>query len=540
MFDITQLEPAFIKYCTTRNHSYTYGTAGFRANASTLDTVMFTTGIVAILRSLVLQGKYIGVMITASHNPPQDNGVKIVEPSGAMLIESWEQIATDLANIASHGNFTAFVMHLSQVIAKLNIDETTTPRLIVGHDSRESSPYLMECLQAAAPVFDTIVINHTLITTPQLHYLTMLQNDVVTEVDYYKFFSTSWNNLFSLYPDLNLTFNNLIVDGANGVGSVQFSKFLPYLPQLATLTTIINDKHNVPQMLNVDCGADFVKTNQKLPNGIVNPNPSDLYASFDGDADRIVFYYVDNNKKFHLLDGDKISTILTKCLISMLRESELLNDINLGVVQTAYANGSSTKYITKSLKVPVECTKTGVKHLHHIAESKFDIGIYFEANGHGTVLFSNKFYEVLQKAIDNGSSSEKIHKARLSLFYFSKLINQTVGDSMADLLAVIATLSILQLSPSDWDTEYQDLPNLLTKCTVLNRFVFKTTDMERKLTSPSGLQEKIDAAVSKYDSGRSFVRASGTEDAVRIYAEAKTKAEVEALSKEVTQLVENS
>jgi hypothetical protein len=36
------------------------------------------------------------------------------------------------------------------------------------------------------------------------------------------------------------------------------------------------------------------------------------------------------------------------------------------------------------------CVPTGVKHLHHEAQ-KFDIGVYFEANGHGTVriLFLN-------------------------------------------------------------------------------------------------------------------------------------------------------
>ena len=33
---------------------------------------------------------------------------------------------------------------------------------------------------------------------------------------------------------------------------------------------------------------------------------------------------------------------------------------------------------------------TGVKHLHHAA-AEFDIGIYFEANGHGTVLFNDEF-----------------------------------------------------------------------------------------------------------------------------------------------------
>jgi len=32
----------------------------------------------------------------------------------------------------------------------------------------------------------------------------------------------------------------------------------------------------------------------------------------------------------------------------------------------------------------VSITKTGVKHLHHKALD-YDIGVYFEANGHGTV-----------------------------------------------------------------------------------------------------------------------------------------------------------
>ena len=43
----------------------------------------------------------------------------------------------------------------------------------------------------------------------------------------------------------------------------------------------------------------------------------------------------------------------------------------------------------KSNGVPVAMAKTGVKFVHHEAE-KYDIGVYFEANGHGTVLFKVK------------------------------------------------------------------------------------------------------------------------------------------------------
>ena len=31
-----------------------------------------------------------GICITASHNPAEDNGVKLVEPNGEMLCQDWE------------------------------------------------------------------------------------------------------------------------------------------------------------------------------------------------------------------------------------------------------------------------------------------------------------------------------------------------------------------------------------------------------------------------------------------------------------------
>ena len=38
-------------------------------------------------------------MITASHNPEPDNGVKLIDPHGEMLQQSWEAHATRLANV---------------------------------------------------------------------------------------------------------------------------------------------------------------------------------------------------------------------------------------------------------------------------------------------------------------------------------------------------------------------------------------------------------------------------------------------------------
>ena len=70
--------------------------------------------------------------------------------------------------------------------------------------------------------------------------------------------------------------------------------------------------------------------------------------------------------------------------------------MQVGIVQTAYANGASTRFIREGLQLETVVTPTGVKHLHAAAEA-FDIGIYFEANGHGTILFQPALIKRLHK-----------------------------------------------------------------------------------------------------------------------------------------------
>ncbi|KAF0989812.1 hypothetical protein HZS_1122 [Henneguya salminicola] len=41
----------------------------------------------------------VGVMITASHNPEKDNGVKIIDSNGHMLCQEWEKYATDICKL---------------------------------------------------------------------------------------------------------------------------------------------------------------------------------------------------------------------------------------------------------------------------------------------------------------------------------------------------------------------------------------------------------------------------------------------------------
>ncbi|KAI0335194.1 phosphoacetylglucosamine mutase [Cubamyces sp. BRFM 1775] len=514
------------------NVHYQYGTAGFRTLGNILDSVMFRVGILAALRSKRLDGKTIGVMVTASHNPEPDNGVKLVDPRGEMLEAAWENHATNLANAPTTD---AFIDALDAFVKTLNIDLSKPARVVYARDTRPSGPALIAALEDGFKAIGAETRNAGVTTTPVLHYLVKAINTKGTkdaygedsEEGYLQKLSTAFKKLVAGKPAIP----PLVIDCANGVGAIVGEKLAEHLGN--TLKLILhNTAITTAGALNNACGADFVKTSQRLPPSLASVlKPGQRACSLDGDADRLIYYYLDDRGQFHMLDGDKIAALVAAFIVELTKSAGLDGEIQVGIVQTAYANGGSTKYLSERL--PVKCVPTGVKHLHHAAEH-YDIGVYFEANGHGTVLFSP---ETLEKLATYQPSTPAQSTALNHLISLTQVINQTVGDALSDMLLVEVVLTHKSYSGLEWDSLYVDLPNRLVKVVVPNRSIFKTEDAERRLVSPPGLQAKIDDLVRRYEGGRAFVRPSGTEDVVRVYAEATVRSQADELAFRVAGLV---
>ncbi|EFA09778.2 phosphoacetylglucosamine mutase [Tribolium castaneum] len=509
-----------------------YGTAGFRAKANNLGYVMYRMGLLAVLRARYKRAT-IGVMITASHNPEPDNGVKLVDPMGEMLEQSWEKWATKFANVGDD----QLEETINEIIKEYDIPMTDRVEIVVGKDTRPSSPSLAKSLTDGVLALSGKPVDYGIVTTPQLHYFVVCKNTnrkygEPTEEGYYTKLTKAFKKLRGETFTNGSYKNRLLYDGANGVGAKKIKYFQELLGNSMKIQ-MYNDAIIGSGKLNYMCGADYVKSQQKFPTGVpVEPNTR--CCSVDGDADRLIYYYMDENNGFHLMDGDRMATLIASYLKEILEKTEL--DLNLGLVQTAYANGASTEYISKKLQVPVACVSTGVKHLHHKALD-YDIGVYFEANGHGTVIFSSNAKDKLTETAKNSSLSEERRHAAEALLTLIDLVNETVGDAISDMLLIETILHAKGWDIQQWESAYTDWPNRLMKVTVQDRNVITTTDAERVCVTPEGLQAEIDALVAKFDKGRSFVRPSGTEDIVRVYAEAATREQADELALQVARKV---
>jgi len=541
-----------------------YGTAGFRDRADLpLNSMFARMGVLAVLRSRSAKQSVIGAMITASHNDECDNGVKLTDPDGGMLSSSWESYTESLANASTAEEFLEAV---AAIETSEGISGATGGTVMVGRDTRPHSAEFLTCVSEGVAAMGGVLLDLGIVTTPQLHFAVRRANEKslvslastfsanTALEDYNNTLAAGFSTLLDSVEN-NIAaqrVDSLVIDGSCGVGAPAVCALLQSMRSRGECRLEIDVRNHAGSgPVNEGCGAELVQKQQVPPRGVsAEVDTGRLLCSFDGDADRIVFHmFTIVSGSWVLIDGDKIAALLAVLLREELNAAGLADVLSMGVVQTAYANGASSAFL-RARGVTVAMAKTGVKFLHHEALA-FDVGVYFEANGHGTVLFSPRAVKQLQEQeaalglarsdpssafgtagvdADTDASKRRQRLAVRRLHACTQVINQAVGDALSDMLAAIAALRILDLTPAQWAALFSDLPSRQLKQAVRNKAAIECSDDETRVLRPAALAAKLETAMSAVPLGRCFVRPSGTEDVVRVYAEAETQAAADELA----------
>ncbi len=348
-----------------------------------------------------------GVVVSASHNPAADNGIKLLGRNGAKLAEAVEQ-ELEMALLA---------------------DEYPTAAAQAGETRRTKN----------------------LITD----YITWLRSEA--------------------FPNLDLSGKRILVDCANGAAS----KMAPRVLHAFGAEAIpIFDK---PDGLNInqDCGA----LHPEVAAQAVVANGCDLGLSLDGDADRGLL--VDSSGR--VLDGD---VLLAGLGASMQSRGELAEST---VVATVMSNLALEQYL-QAHGAKLLRTQVGDKYVAAaMREGGYSLG--GEKSGH--LLFGE----------DHGFR----------------------GDGLYTLLRVLHCLALDQQKPSAFASDYRDLPQRL-----LNLKVRKRVPLQ-ELPHLSAACEKLEKELD--GQGRIVVRFSGTELRLRLMVEAQTTELVEESLEKLQQAV---
>lgn len=517
--DKDYIRSLFVRYVTPQSYKPTYGTAGFRSNAKDLEAVMFRCGVLMSLRALHT-GMNCGIMITASHNPENDNGVKLVDFTGEMINEEWQSYATSFAQAKTFEEFWTSIKQVIQQFSGFTLP-TITSTVYVGIDTRKSGEHLANICSKGIMVCGLKPTFIGQVTTPELHYNVQQSNAMNKGKPFPSYKEYLLSCYSAMVKEMQSMHQQLHVDCANGVGYMRLSEMKPYLQTLGIELILYNTGSGADggnHILNHECGADYVEKKQTFPQGMSNVPENAQCCSLDGDADRIV-YFTKKHGQFMLLNGDRIACLLAKHLQDLTHNVKP-KALSIGVIQTAYSNGASTTYISKNFpNINVECTHTGVQYLHQAAH-KYDVGIYFEANGHGTVLFSSKA------------------KENSKICLISKVLSQVVGDAIGNMLVIQYVLACCSYSLNDWLELYEDYYTVQDKLYV-DRDAYETTDYGRILVKPCVIQCIIDDITKKYmhHKPRAFVRPSGTENCVRLYVEGTNEECVSMINSKITDAI---
>lgn len=537
-----------------------YGTAGYRTKHEIIKDIVRRAYLFCLIRSSSTE-RPVGLILTASHNPSEDNGIKYIDYTGNMLSEKDEAESDRIVN--------GEIEFLEKEFEKCRSKKST---VIISRDTRESGEEMVRlCVEASKYLGEThTLIDMGILSTPQSHFIVReiytqgiknSENEKLTSSLLNGIIDTYYHRIESMGHIIKRVFGEetkqkRVLDSSNGVGLKMFSRIKEAVGSVCDMYLLKNSKD-----LNEECGSDYIKSKKQLPAGVYKKESqkelegqsvqidttsgvleeNTLISAFDGDADRIIYLKPNTGQ---MIDGDRLCVLFSSFLNHLLLISGIKSEITS--VVTDYTNGAAVNVL--KTKGPVKVAGTGVKNMQKASNNP--ITVWFESNGHGTVCFSEEIHALVRDKLGYTDKEPLLDKDAQSL---SKEIDRLLCRPSSTLstketsrsspynelfrrLSEQEALLILHSMCTLFDPYIGDaLTNMfVSECIFYSGFILSDVllgiyqDMPNLLTSVKGRRERLNELIiesikAAYSDIRVHLRASGTEDIIRIYVEGESE-----------------
>lgn len=406
-----------------------------------------------------------------------------------------------------------------------------TPRILIGSDTRKSGGMLAAALSAGICSVGGDVIDLGIIPTPAMAYLVRLY-----EADAAVMISASHNTMeyngikwfdengFKLKDEIENKIETIVNENIEllrpvgaGVGRIikakqardEYREFLQSKAEedFSGLKIVVDcangaashiaketfvalganvlsfDSEPDGYNINDQCGSTHPARLQKL----VIELGADVGFAFDGDADRVIA----SDERGNLVDGDRIMGI---CALSFKKDGKLKND---SIVLTVMSN-LGLKQKLKENGIAMSETTVGDRY---VLEKMMETGDILGGEQSGHIIF---------------------------------LEHNTTGDGI---LSAIQLLNVLKRSGKKMSALAKEIPiypQVIANVTVQD-------DQKAQILKDAGLAKMMKEAENKLkDTGRVFIRASGTEPLIRIMLEGKSEEEISLMAIDFAKYIETN
>ncbi|MCB1194848.1 hypothetical protein KDK77_01565 [bacterium] len=430
-----------------------------------------------------------GGVITASHNPAPDNGIKLINAEGEKISEEWEQITNEIVNSEDLPATIGRVISMFQTDGRP--DMSKIDRAVNGIALRR---------QTSDQQYKEIPNVEMLGNDALNRYV---QQIVDAMVNLNKIESARYDGSAPNAP------NTVLIDATFGAGQVALEQVRDTVNRMndqGALNFRIELINSGTGVVNYQTGAEFIHKDladelaagEPLPQWI-EQNKGKWIFTIDGDADRSLIFQVTEDNQVQVIDGDKLAALKVMVLNKYINALGLQDRFTVGVAQTDLANPSAKSFF-ENLGAHRDQTPVGDKYVSASAKEwarDHGLAVYYEAAGHGSIAFNEEFRQAVREFDPTNATPSQIEAAQI-LNNIMSLQNTAGGDGVMNvlLLAMITRLENLKL---DADLLYKEAPKKELSETVDNKDVVTSVEGRGiELTGPADLIEKVNQTKAAY------------------------------------------